>query len=174
MSDTRDRIADHVATNPGVHFNGLVRALGLATGQVQYHVKRLRDDGRVVVEECCGRTHYFPEGYGDWERGALALLRRETSADVVALLLARGETAPGEVAEALDLAGSTVAYHVDRLVEQDVLERRRGDARVRLAVCRPTATAELLAAANQPLPGRLVDRFVRLVDRLLEDAGGGG
>jgi len=170
VNETRQRIAEHVGANPGVHFNGLVRALDLATGQVQYHVRRLRDEDRLVVEECCGRTHYYPEGYDAWERGALALLRRETSADVVALLLARGEQSPSTVADELDVADSTVAYHVGRLVDHDVVEKRREDGGVRLSAARPAETAELLAAAHQPLPDRLVDRFVRLVDRLLEES----
>lgn len=38
MSETRDRIAEHVHARPGVYFNELVRALGLAPGQVQYHI----------------------------------------------------------------------------------------------------------------------------------------
>lgn len=171
MSETRRRIADHVADNPGVHFNGLVRGLDLATGQVQYHLRRLRREGAVVAEDCCGRTHYYPEGFDPWDRHALALLHRETTADVVAVLLARGALSPREVADELDLADSTVAYHVDRLAEHGLLARRHeADGGVRLALRRESATAELLAEAHQPLPGRLADRFVRLVDRLLEEA----
>jgi predicted transcriptional regulator len=170
VSETRRRIADHVADEPGVHFNGLVRALDLATGQVQYHLRRLREDGAVVAETCCGRTHYYPEGYDAWERHALALLHRETTADVVAVLLADGPLSPAAVADELDLAASTVAYHVDRLVDHGLVARqRRDDGTVRLRLRRETATAALLATAHQPLAGRLADRFVRLVDRLLED-----
>lgn len=171
MSETRRRIADHVADEPGVHFNGLVRALDLATGQVQYHLRQLRAEGRVVAEDCCGRTHYYPPSYDPWERHALALLRRETTADVVALLLARGPLSPATVARELDLADSTVAYHVDRLCDHGVVVRRhRADGGVGLRLRREAATAELLAAAHQPLPGRLADRFARLVDRLIDEA----
>lgn len=171
MSETRRRIADHVADEPGVHFNGLVRALDLATGQVQYHLRQLREEGVVVAEDCCGRTHLYPDGYDPWERHAMALLRRETTADVVTVLLTRGECSPAAVADELDLADSTVAYHVDRLVDHGVVARRhRADGGVRLALRREAATAELLATAHQPLSGRLADRFVRLLDQLLEDA----
>ncbi|MGM0397617.1 MAG: winged helix-turn-helix transcriptional regulator, partial [Halobacteriota archaeon] len=38
MVETRTRIAEAVRTQPGIHFNGLVRSLDLATGQVQYHL----------------------------------------------------------------------------------------------------------------------------------------
>lgn len=170
MSGTRERIAEHVATNPGVHFNGVVRALDLATGQVQYHVQRLSREGRVVAEDCCGRTHYYPTGYDAWEREAMALLRRETAGDVVALLVAGGPATPGEVAAELDVAASTVAYHADRLVEHDIIARRPADGgRTRLLLERPADTAAVLAETEPTLPGRLVDRFTRLLDRLLEE-----
>jgi predicted transcriptional regulator len=170
VSGTRERVAEHVAANPGVHFNGVGRALDIATGQVQYHLRRLRRDGRVVAEDCCGRTHYYPTGYDAWERRALALLRRETSADVVALLVRRGPTRPAEVAAELDLAASTVAYHADRLVDHDVLARRPADGGgTHLVLERPADTAALLAETEPTLPGRLVDRFTRLLDRLLEE-----
>lgn len=95
MTETRATIADAVRAHPGIHFNELVRTLDLANGQVQYHLGRLRDEGSVVAERLYGRTHYYPPGYDEWERRALALLRRETAGDVVAYLLANGPTPPG-------------------------------------------------------------------------------
>ncbi|MFW5918782.1 MAG: winged helix-turn-helix transcriptional regulator, partial [Halanaeroarchaeum sp.] len=90
MVETRTRIADAVRSTPGIHFNGLVRSLDLATGQVQYHLKRLLSEETIVKVELYGRTHYFPDTYDDWERRTLALLRRETTRDVVAVLFEMG------------------------------------------------------------------------------------
>jgi predicted transcriptional regulator len=60
MSETRKRIARHIQTTPGVHFNKLVRELDLAPGQVQYHLKRLLSTESVVEERLYGQTHYYP------------------------------------------------------------------------------------------------------------------
>jgi hypothetical protein len=68
MTETRTRTADHIRTHPGIHFNALVRALDLAPGQTQYHLKRLLADNTVVAEHLYGRTHYYPPDYNDWER----------------------------------------------------------------------------------------------------------
>jgi predicted transcriptional regulator len=169
VNATRRTIADHVRANPGVHFNAVVRELDLAPGQVQYHLRRLRDAEMVVAEEVSGRTHFYPPGYDDWERTALAMFRRETARDVLAHLLDAGETTPADLAADLDLARSTVEWHLDNLIAADLVAKRREGGRVSLELARPAATADLLAEITPSLPERLVDRFTRLVDGFVED-----
>ncbi|WP_254536822.1 winged helix-turn-helix transcriptional regulator [Halomarina litorea] len=169
MSDTRERVRAHVREDPGVHFSDLRRALDIAPGQAQYHLRRLVDDGGLVEDALYGQTHYYPPSYDPWERRALALLRRETSADVVACLLDDGPLPPATVAERVGIARSTLSWHVARLTEAGVLVRDESGADLTLRVARPAATARLLRRAEPTLPGRLVDRFTRLVDDLLEE-----
>jgi predicted transcriptional regulator len=168
MTETRVTIAEAVRDHPGIHFNELVRSLDLASGQVQYHLERLRKEGSVVVERVYGRTHFYPPAYDEWERRALALLRRETAGDVVASLLANGPTRPGRVADELGIARSTLEWHLDRLVDHGLVEKRRRGGRVTLAVDESERAVELLREADPTLRDRLVDRFTRLVDRLFE------
>jgi len=171
VSETRKRIARHVHAHPGVHFSGLVRTLDLAPGQVQYHLKRLCSAELVVDEQLYGQTHYYPLDCDEWERGALSLLRRETAGDVVAVLAEHGTARPQWVADELDIARSTLEWHLDHLVEQDVVAKRRDERNyVTLALVRPAATTTLLETVDPSTPTRLVDRFTRVADRLLEGA----
>ena len=164
------RIADAVRTTPGIHFNGLVRSLDLATGQVQYHLKRLLAEESVVKTELYGRTHYFPDSYDEWERRTLALLRRETTRDVVAVLFEMGSARPNELAETLDLARSTLEWHLDHLIEQGVaVKRYTSRNRVSIELARPEETIELVRSADPTLLGKMVSRFTRLVDRMLAE-----
>jgi len=166
----RDRIQEYVAAHPGVHFNELGRELDLATGQLQYHLKKLRRADAVVAESLYGRTHYYTPEYGDWERGAVAVVRRETARDVLLYLIEEGPSAPAAVADDLGIARSTVEWHLDHLLEQDLVEKRRDDrGRVTLALARPAETTELLRAIRPSLPERLVDRLTRLVDGLVHE-----
>jgi predicted transcriptional regulator len=166
----RDRIQRYVDAHPGVHFNELTRELDLATGQVQYHLKKLRRADDVVAEPLYGRTHYYTPEYGDWERGAIAVLRRETARDVLLYLIDEGPSAPDRVASDLDVARSTLEWHLNHLTEQDLVEKRRDERNhVTLALARPEETARMLRAVEPSLPERLVDRFSRLLDNLVAE-----
>lgn len=171
MTDTRRQIRTHVYGNAGIHFNELVRESAFAPGQIQYHVRRLIDDDELVRGEFYGRTHYYPPEYDERERATLALFRRETAREIVVHLIEHEPTGPGEIADALDIARSTLEYHLDRLVERDVVEKGYDERnRVTLRLANREQTGELLSTVEPSVPDRLLDRFTRLVDGLLEDA----
>lgn len=166
---TRERLLAHVREHPGVHVSALGRQLDLAPGQVQYHLKRLRKRDAVVADERYGRTHYFPPGYDDRERRTLALAHRETARAILFTLLERKEAAAGALTTELDIARSTLSYHTDRLVEADLVEQTKDDrGRVHFSLAEREETLRLLQSIRPSFPERLVDRFTRLVDDLLE------
>jgi predicted transcriptional regulator len=170
LTGRRAELARTIADLPGIHFNGLVRRLDLAPGQVQYHLRELLGDGDIVRSSLYGQTHYFPPEYGAFQRGALAVCHRETARDVLLHLLEHGPSEPAAVARSLGIARSTLEWHLDHLVEQGLVEKRRdGKRRVTLALANPSETAALLAEIEPALPDRLVDRFTRLVDRFLAE-----
>ncbi len=169
MSTTRTRVRRHVSETPGVHFNQLKRDLDLATGQVQYHLRRLVDDDEIALERVCGRTHYFDTEFDPWERRTLAFLRRETAREIIIRVHAEGPMQPSTLTEELDLARSTVSWHVSNLTEADVLVKSDGRP-IQLTLAHPERTADLFETASPSLPDRLVDRFVRTVDSLFDDA----
>ncbi|WP_049971461.1 winged helix-turn-helix transcriptional regulator [Haladaptatus cibarius] len=170
MTETRTQIARYVESRPGVHFNGLVRGSGLAPGQVQYHLRELLGKEQLTSEQLYGKTHYYPPEYDEWERSALALLRRETARDVLVSLLEQETAQPASLADDLGIARSTLEWHVNHLVEQNLVEKQR-DARnrVTLVPARPEETGKLLATVTPSFPERMVDRFTRLVDDLLPE-----
>ncbi|QCC51971.1 winged helix-turn-helix transcriptional regulator [Halapricum salinum] len=173
MTDTRDKVISQIRQRPGIHFNELVRTLDLAPGQVQYHLKKLRRAAVVVEEPLYGKTHYYTTEYGAWERRALAVLHRETAREILVHLLTNGRSRPGAVAERLDVARSTLEWHLDHLVEQDLVEKERGQRNhVTLSVSHPEETARMLRLVNPSLADRLLDRFTRLVDGLLDGESG--
>lgn len=162
---TRERIAEYITANPGIHFNELTRELDLAPGQVQYHLRKLKEKERVVEEPLYGRTHYFTPEYDADKRGSLAVVRRSTARDVLVTLLIHGPNAPNTVAEEIDIARSTLEWHLDRLVEQDLVEKQRDDRnRITLALVDPGATIGLLRTVEPSLLSQVVSGVSRLFD----------
>lgn len=172
MSDTRSRVLDCVYDTPGIHFNAIGRTLDIATGQTQYHLRKLCRNEKLEKEDVCGRTHYYPPTFSTWERGAVALLRRETTREIVLLLLRQEPLPPAEIADSLELARSTVEWHLSRLIEHDVARKDRMEsdpARVVVALPDDRDVYRLLREIEPHLLDRVVDRFSRLADDLLEE-----
>jgi len=94
-------------------------------------------------------------------------LRRETARELIVRLYAEGPTRSTDLAEELNLARSTVAWHVSTLADAGVLEK--SDSRpMTLQLAAPERTVTLFEAVSPSLPDRLLDRFTRTVDQLLE------
>jgi len=167
MSTTRARVRRHVRDTPGVHFNRVGRDLDIATGQVQYHLRQLVADGELVVERVGGRSHYFDPSFDPWERRALAFLRRETARAIILRLHADGPTRPATLGSDLDLARSTVSWHLSTLTDAEVVDKSE-DRPMTVTLARPVETAALLDEVSPSLPDRLVDRFVRTVDSVFQ------
>jgi len=170
MATVRNRVQDHVQANPGVHFSALKEELDIATGQAQYHLRKLDRAGDIVTEEIRGQTHYFDQSYDPWERRVLAFARRETARALLAHLLEDGPLGAAELADRLELSRSTVAWHVSSLADAGVVEKSYGErGRVVVELDRPDETRRLLGDVTPSLADRLVDRFTRLVDEGLGD-----
>jgi DNA-binding MarR family transcriptional regulator len=127
-------------------------------------------DDEVVKEHLYGRAHYYRPAFEPWERGLLALFRRETARDILGCLLEDGAASPQAVVDEIGIARSTLEWHLDHLVEQEVVTKERNEHnRVTLVVTHPERTRELLRDISPSIPDRFIDRFTRLVDSLLTE-----
>lgn len=171
MSETRSRVRTCISRHPGIHFNGITRKLDIATGQTQYHLRKLRREDLIKREDICGRTHYYLPTYSDWERGAIALLRRETTREVVLVLLEQKRASPGDITDRLGIARSTVEWHLSNLTEYDVVTKgpeATGEG-VAVELNDPSTVYRLLREVEPRFSERLVDRFSRFADELLPE-----
>lgn len=169
MSETRSRVLDCIYDNPGIHFSAIGRTLDIATGQTQYHTRKLCREGSLKKEKVCGRTHYYPPTFSVWERGVIALLRRETTREIVLLLLRKEPQPPNEIADRLELARSTVEWHLSRLVEYNIAQKQETDDGLVIELTKDEELYRLLREIQPRLIDRVVDRFSRLTDSLLDD-----
>jgi len=168
MTETRQEIHAHVRANAGVHFNELVRESAFAPGRSSTtSVDCSRTTDSFARVGTAGRTTR-PPSYDAWSGTALALFRRETTREIVTHLIEREPAAPADVADALGVARSTLEYHLDRLVDHEIVDKRYDEQnRVVLTLADPDTTGRLLTTVTPTVPDRLIDRFTRLVDELL-------
>ena len=169
MTQVRKRIHREIRASPGIHFNELVRTLDLAPGQVQYHIKQLISTGSIIPESAWGRTHYYPSGIDSEDRRAIAVVRRETSEALLKTLIETDPCSPMDLADDLDIARSTLEYHLDRMVEVGLVEKVHGlGGEVTVSIVDPDRAELLLSLVEPTTVDRLSDRFERLLDQVIE------
>lgn len=119
----RDRIADAVSANPGIHLREIHRTLGCAMGALQYHLKNLENDGQVVSLRAGNVRHIFPPGYSSEERVLLltALARNPTVGSILTECMKNGQTTQAEISRDLDVDKSLISYYTSTLLKAEIL-----------------------------------------------------
>jgi predicted transcriptional regulator len=126
-SDAREAIAGYVEATPGAHFSKIRDDLGLATGETQYHLRRLVDTSVLSDTRDGNYRRYFVAGeFSAVERQVLGFLRRETHREIVLLSLVAPDRTGRQLAANLGVSGATVSAARSEMAEAGVLNRDAG------------------------------------------------
>jgi predicted transcriptional regulator len=139
-SEARDAIVGYVAATPGAHFSKVRDDLKLGTGETQYHLRRLVEDGIVEFRRDGDYKRFFPAGrFSEFEQTALGYLRRGTPRGMVVELLRTPDATGSDLAGRLDVSRATVSTYARELEDAGLLSREDG-----YAVRRPETLITLL------------------------------
>ncbi|SFR38189.1 winged helix-turn-helix transcriptional regulator [Halogeometricum limi] len=139
-SDARDAIVGYVASTPGAHFSKVRDDLRLGTGETQYHLRRLVDDGVVEFRRDGDYKRFFPaKRFTSFEQTTLGYLRRGTPRGMLVALLRDPDATGTDVAAQLDVSRATVSNYARELDDAGLLSREDG-----YAITRPETVITLL------------------------------
>ena len=116
----RRKIEQEVGRNPGISFSELKESLGMANGQLQYHLRKAeveKKDGGYVKKEVCQSCEL--KGLCD-SNCIKGVLRDGKKAEILRML--RNERPKNEIAEELGIDPSTLSYHLNVLEQENLLE----------------------------------------------------
>lgn len=158
----RSTILRQVAECPGIHLRSIERETSLPLGQVLYHLDRLERMGLVASHRDSGFRRYFaPDAISRTEKPILSALRHDVPRRLVLALLERPGLPHKVLQQGAGVAGSTLSFHLQRLAEAGVLERRREGLVVRYHLTQPEAAIHALVYWRESFQDPEVDRFVR-------------
>lgn len=141
---------------------GIERMTGLPLGQVLYHLDRLERMGIVASSKDAGfRRYYVAKEVGRGEKKYLAALRHEVPRRVVLALLERPGLSHKDLQGLAGVAGSTLSFHLERLLGSGVLVRRKVGGAQRYFVAEPAVARHELIFYRESFADEEVDRFVR-------------
>jgi DNA-binding MarR family transcriptional regulator len=121
----RGVIYEYIREHPGTHVRGMARDLGIATGDLHYHLFWLERNGFVKTTKGGFYRFVFPTMvFREEQEVLLGVLSQETPREILLLLL-QGTTTQGGLAKSLGHSQPTVSWHMERLVRLGVVGKRR-------------------------------------------------
>lgn len=122
--NTRREIYTFLREVPGAHFSEIQRRLDLATGTLQYHLRYLEKRDLIEAKRDGRYTRYYPSMEVDRRhKPILGLLRQSTPRRLVLDLIEHGPSRLTDMSDRLDLAPSTLSFHLKKLMKEDIVER---------------------------------------------------
>lgn len=122
--DIKKRLMRLVEEYPGLHLRELARQADISEALAGYHLDRLVEEDHVESRTEKGFRRFYPAGAPaptEDEQEMLSMLRRATPLEIVVYLLEEGPSSHREITDQLDLAKSTVSYHLDKLREAGIV-----------------------------------------------------
>lgn len=138
----RREIHQRIESEPGIHHQALVRAMGRGHGAIEHHIRKLTAAGLVSRVQGKGYTCYFPKGRIDYRiMAATPLLKSPVARSILETVRKSPGIRSAELARALDVAPATIHYHVDRMRNAGLLEGSLAQGAMRLRVADGNAVA---------------------------------
>lgn len=126
----RERVLDHerrrlileaITTEPGIHLGALRRELELGTGALVHHLRILQREGVVEARRRGNRVQFVPVGH----RGPVLRIPGPLQQRLLDIVQETPGLSQTELAQRLEQPRNTVAYHINQLVGEGRLQRRR-------------------------------------------------
>lgn len=160
--ETRKKIYELIRASPGIHFREIERRLKIATGNLQYHLHYLEERNLIRSERDGKYTRYFPKDLrlDDVDREILSFLRRRTSRWILMYLLENPDANNKDISRSAGLSPSTVSWHMNKLLEAGIVERRVEGRESYFRVKDPERIAGLIITYKESFLDRFVEGFV--------------
>jgi predicted transcriptional regulator len=164
---TQRRILDYITAHPGVHLRQICRELGLAMGDVQYHVHRLEKDARVTSMRRGLYRFFYPHAlFGEKQKDVLGMLSLDAPRKLLLSLLERPDVGQEELARSMSVTQPTISWHLKRLVDLGIVEKRQSGRSVtyRVGASRVAEMASFIRSYHPTVwetwSSRLADIFI--------------
>jgi len=120
--ETRRKIYDLVAKNPGLHLSKIAEILHMRISLVEYHLIYLVKNQIVIPVKESGYLRFYVKGkVGIEDKRILALLRQDVPLKIMLYLLKNATSRHKDLLRNIDVAPSTLSYHLKKLFKHGLI-----------------------------------------------------
>jgi len=124
VTNTQQKIYELIQENPGLHLSKIAELMQMRLSLAQYHLANLKRDNLIIsiTEEGYKRFYIKDSDIGSEDKKIVSLLRKEIPLQIVTFLLKKSNAKHKEILEVIDVSPSTLSYHLNKLVEFEIIE----------------------------------------------------
>lgn len=123
-NENRINIISQILKNPGIHHNELLRTCNLQKGQLQWHLDILLKN-KIIQKENQGQyTLYYANNQIIKSSQSIkeGIIDTSSTKKILDIIRENPGITSTNIAERINLARNTVSYHVDKLIEANLIK----------------------------------------------------
>lgn len=130
-NELRKRIMEHLHEKPGSYLGKISRELDVPTSTLKYHLNILRSFDLVSTVKKGRCRHFFPKRkrFTDVEKKMYAAIEHGPTRRIVQIIHQNPGISQGGLVQATGLSQSTVAWHMAKLEEMNLIRSQRNDVK---------------------------------------------
>jgi len=158
---TRRQIYNHILKHPGLHEREISRQLTIPLSTLDYNLFFLKKRGLVTNRSDERYTRYYIAGaIGIKDKKIIAILRQNVFRKVIIFLLLHPHSFHRDICNYLELAPSTISFHLNRLANLEVVNRIQVGRETKYHLEEVEHISDLLITYQKSFFDDAVDRFV--------------
>jgi predicted transcriptional regulator len=167
-SDKKKLILKIIDLSPGIRYRELLRLTNLNNGTLSHHISILEKRSNIKVSrtENSNITRYYPASFPNEETIILGFLKIKTTKEIITKLLEKKSCTFNELVDHINKAPSTTSWNLKRLLDSDVVKRKRGIESSEYSLKNSNQVETLLKKVNVNLLDSSADTYTSLIDDL--------
>jgi len=166
--DKKKLLLKIIDLSPGIRYRELLRITSLNNGTLSHHLSTLEKYSiiKVLRSENSNITRYYPASIPAEETIILGFLKIKTTKELIVKLLEKRSCTFNELVLHINKAPSTTSWNIKRLLDSNVITRKRGKDCSEYSLKNPKEVEKLLQKVNISLLDRSVDNYSSLIEDL--------
>jgi predicted transcriptional regulator len=154
---------------PGIRYRDILRITNLNNGTLSHHLAILEKRSTIKVSrtENSNITRYFPASTTSDESLILNYTKIKTTKSIIMMLIdTDGEVSFADILKHINKAPSTTSWNLKRLVDSNVVGRKRGKEVSLYYLLNKELVKKLVSQDNKTLLDRSIDNYISIIDEL--------
>ena len=167
--DNRSTILRIINSFPGIRYRDILRITNLNNGTLSHHLSILEKRSIIKIgrTENSNITRYFPASTPSDETLILNYLKIKTTKSIIMMLIdTEDDVSFNEIVKHINKAPSTTSWNLKRLVDSNVVGRKRGKEFSLFYLNNKGLVKKLVGQNNKTLLDRSIDNYISIIDEL--------